>query len=172
MTKVKVVEIENDQIPTQEEVVKEEVEPPTKQLAIEEPKSDEPSSPLSTKAEPEEPNTKSKKDDKITCSTCGKTMLTKTFKYSHQKLCPPKAPPPSPSPPVSKPKESKPKEAKTKAANNMHQYAAEKEQEQPEWDGKVFFDNRQATAQAYHAAREQRVQVRQQRVKSLISQAI
>ena len=172
MTKVKVVEIENEPLPTQDEVVKADVDPPTEQVAIEEPKPEEPSSPLSTKAEPEEPKTKIKKEDKITCGICGKTMLTKTFKYSHQKLCPPKAPPPSPPPQVSKPKDSKPKEAKIKASNNMDQYVAEKEQEKPEWDGKVFFDNRQAIAQAYHAAKEQRAQVRQQRVKSLISQAI
>ena len=172
MTKVKVVEIENEQLPNQEESVKEEVKSPTENLAIEEPKQEEPSSPSSTKAEQEEPKVKNKKEDKVTCSTCGKTMLVKTFKYSHQKLCPPKAPPPSPPPQVSKPKDSKPKEAKTKASNNMHQYVTEKEQEKPEWDGKVFFDNRQAITQAYHVAREQRAQVRQQRVKSLISQAI
>ena len=98
MGKIKVIKIENEELPVKtaepviEEIKAEELEP----LAIEAPAQEaiEPPSPPVSVNEEEKP--KGKKEEKITCEKCGKTMLMKTFKYSHQRLCPPKDPPPSP----------------------------------------------------------------------------
>ena len=117
--------------------------------------------------------TKEKKLEYVTCEVCNKSMLAKTYKYSHQKLCKPEAPPPPPTP------EPKPKRAaKAKAAPKTEQHI-EVYQEPPKqtWDGKVSFNNvrdtppQHSVADLYKAARDQRQQVRT-RVKSLISLAL
>ena len=116
---------------------------------------------------------KEKKLEYVTCEVCNKSMLVKTFKYSHQKLCKPEAPPPPPTP------EPKPKRAaKAKAAPKEPPIEVYQDPPKQTWDGRVSFNNIRDTppqpsvADLYKAAREQRQQVRTQRVKSLISQAI
>ena len=58
-----------------------------------------------------------KEQTNVTCESCGKSMLMKTYKYSHLKLCKPAVPEPPPPPPpepkakakrVAKPKIGKP----------------------------------------------------------------
>ena len=61
---------------------------------------------------PKETKTK-KKDEKITCPVCNKTMLSKTYKYTHQALCKPKEPEPK-APPQPKPKKE-PKQKQKKS---------------------------------------------------------
>jgi hypothetical protein len=168
--KIKVVEIENiempetvetpetvaddsiaDEPPIQEDLKTDEVEPPIQEdLKIDEV---EP---------PKEVKTK-KQDEKITCSICNKTMLMKTYKYTHQNLCKPVEPKSKPTKAVEpikvveeKPK-PKPKEA---ALTNLGEVSFKAFKEEPN------------PLDIYRAAKEQRQQVRIQRVKSLISQAI
>ena len=98
-------------------------------------------------------------------------MLMKTYKYSHLKLCKPAVPEPPPPPPpepkakakrVAKPRIEKPIPAK------------------PEFNGNVSFTHIQETTRElipappdpYTALRQQRMIVKTQRVKHLISQAI
>ena len=109
----------------------------------------------------EEPKTK-KQSEYITCETCNKKILMKPYKYSHQKLCKENAPPPPPPAPEPKPR---PKRV-TKPKQPID---IPKEQPKPESSGVVSFDGFQ---DPYRTMREQRLMVRQQRVKSLISQAI
>ena len=104
-----------------------------------------------------------KQPDYMTCETCNKKILMKTYKYSHQKLCKEKnAPPPPPPTPEPKPRPKrviKPKQS----------IETPTEQPKQESDGVVSFNEFQ---DPYRTMREQRLMVRQQRVKSLISQAI
>ena len=102
-----------------------------------------------------------KKDEKMTCPVCNKTMLSKTYKYTHQALCRPKEPEPK----VPQPKPKKEAKPKTKEIPNVS-FNDFKEMKElmpappPDY------------ATQYRAARDQRQQLRTQRVKSLISQAI
>ena len=171
MGKIKVIKIENEELPakTAEPVIEEiKAEEP---LAIEAPAQEEsePSSPpvnVNEEVEEEKPN--GKKDDKITCEKCGKSMLMKTFKYSHQKLCPPKDPPPSPVIEEVQPVEVKTERKAAKPKETKPVEEVKPEPEKPAWDGTVSF----SPMDAYRAARDQRIQVKQQRVKSLIAQAL
>jgi hypothetical protein len=102
-----------------------------------------------------------KQDEKITCSICNKTMLMKTYKYTHQKLCKPKEPEP-------------PKEEKLKVKKQVKQAEVPSK---PLNLGVVSFTEYTNPVvpdplEVYRAAKEQRQQVRIQRVKSLISQAV
>ena len=121
---------------------------------------------------PPEPKTNTKKEPSmISCENCGKSMLMKTYKYSHMKVCkqveaPPPPPPPPPTP-----------EPKVKAKRAPPKQKAEKPViAKPEFKGEVSFSNFEAPQLShndlYRQAREQRQQVRVQRVRSLISQAI
>ena len=103
----------------------------------------------------------------ITCENCNKKVLMKTYKYSHQKVCKasnvPPPPPPTPEPEPKKAKRvSKPKEKKEEQV----------EVPKPEFNGVVSFDHMKPVIDPYLAMRQERVLKRQQRVKSLISQAI
>ena len=114
-----------------------------------------------------------KEPSMISCENCGKSMLMKTYKYSHMKVCKqvePPPPPPPPPPPTPEPKvRAKPK-PKAKAEKPVIA--------KPEFKGHVSFSNFEAPEHQlshidlYRQAREQRQQVRVQRVRSLISQAI
>ena len=115
----------------------------------------------------------------VTCDVCNKSMLTKTYKYSHQKLCKPSVPEaPPPPPPTPEVKQTSTRAAKAKAKPKAKPEPIEVYEQPPKshWDGKVSFDHLQppppSSHDIYKAAREQRQQVRIQRVKSLISQAI
>ena len=116
-----------------------------------------------------EPKTNTKKQPSmISCENCGKSMLMKTYKYSHMKICKQVEPPPPPPPPTPEPKvRAKPK-PKAKAEKPVIA--------KPEFKGHVSFNNFEAPQLShndlYRQAREQRQQVRVQRVRSLISQAI
>ena len=168
--KIKVVEIENiempetvetpetvaddsiaDEPPIQEDLKTDEVEPPIQEdLKIDEV---EP---------PKEVKTK-KQDEKITCSICNKTMLMKTYKYTHQKLCKPVEPKSKPNKAVESTKvvEEKPKPKPNEVSStNLGEVSFKAFSEEPN------------PLDIYRAAKEQRQQVRNQRVKSLISQAI
>jgi hypothetical protein len=102
-----------------------------------------------------------KQDEKITCSICNKTMLMKTYKYTHQKLC--------------KPKELEPpKEEKLKVKKQVKQVVVPSK---PSNLGVVSFTEYTNPVipdpfEVYRIAKEQRQQFRTQRVKSLISQAV
>ena len=159
--KIKVVEIDNveipetvadepiaDEPPIQEDVKTDEVEPPIQ----EDLKTDEVEPPKEVKTK--------NQDEKITCSICNKTMLMKTYKYTHQKLCKPVEPKSKPNKVVEPPKEKpKPKPNEVSSTNlGEVSFKAFKEEPNP--------------LDIYRAAKEQRQQVRNQRVKSLISQAI
>ena len=159
--KIKVVEIDNveipetvadepiaDEPPIQEDVKTDEVEPPIQ----EDLKTDEVEPPKEVKTK--------NQDEKITCSICNKTMLMKTYKYTHQKLCKPVEPKSKPNKVAEPPKEKpKPKPNEVSSTNlGEVSFKAFKEEPNP--------------LDIYRAAKEQRQQVRIQRVKSLISQAI
>ena len=115
-----------------------------------------------------------KEPSMISCENCGKSMLMKTYKYSHMKVCKPLVPePPPPPPPTPEPKakaKPKPKAAPPKPKAEKPVIA------KPEFSGEVSFSNFEAPqlshTDLYRQAREQRQQVRVQRVRSLISQAI
>ena len=112
------------------------------------------------------PTKQPKKLEYITCETCNKNMLMKTYKYSHQKLCQNKNQPPPPLPPqpvVSKPQPKRAPKPQQKVEDTV-------ETPKPVFNGTVSFNEFQPDP--YIVMREQRVMMRQQRVKSLISQAI
>jgi hypothetical protein len=109
---------------------------------------------------PKEAKTK-KQDEKMTCPVCNKTMLSKTYKYTHQALCRPKEPEPK----VPQPKPKKEPKTKTKDIPNVS-FNDFKEMKE------VMPAPPPDYAAQYKAARDQRQQVRTQRVKSLILQAI
>ena len=158
--KIKVVEVENVEEP---ETVETSDEPQPQEEESDEPQPQEESSEESKIEEvdpPKESNHK-KQDEKITCSVCNKTMLMKTYKYTHHKLCKPKEPEP--------PKEEKPKVKKQVKQKEMSS--------QPSNLGLVSFTEYKENVipdplEIYRAAKEQRQQVRTQRVESLISQAV
>jgi len=166
--KIKVVEVENVETPEPVEKVEapEPTPPPTPEpitdeLEIQEETSEEP------KVEEIETPTEAKpkkQDEKITCSNCNKTMLMKTYKYTHQKLCKPKeleTPKVIETKPKAK-KQVKPKEVIPPPSNlGQVSFTEFKEIQKPP-----------DPLEIYRLAKEQRQQVRTQRVKSLISKAI
>ena len=162
MGKVKVVPVE--QAPEQEQpapvepvvepVAEQAPEPVAEILAIEPPVTEE------IKPAPK------KEQTTVTCENCGKSMLMKTYKYSHLKLCKPAVPEPPPPPePKAKAKiSSKPKVEKPTII-------------QPVFTGEVSFTHVKepdppSHIEIYKQAKDQRQQLRVQRVKSLIAQAI
>lgn len=166
--KLKVVDV--DEVKPAEELIENKIEPEIESSSSsEEVKPEETQAPEIENIEKEEkvekveePKTK-KQPEYITCETCNKKILMKTYKYSHQKLCKEKnAPPPPPPTPEPKPRPKrviKPKQS----------IETPTEQPKQESDGVVSFNEFQ---DPYRTMREQRLMVRQQRVKSLISQAI
>ena len=173
MGKVKVVPVEQEApVETLQPEVKEETpsEPEVKQesLAIEAPVVEE------SKPAPK------KEQTMITCDKCGKSMLMKTFKYSHSKVCKPSTPEPPPPPPTPEPTPPPTPEPKAKVKRAPPKPKAEKTViAKPEFNGQVSFNHFDDAPQhqvshidLYRQAREQRQQVRVQRVRSLISQAI
>ena len=92
-----------------------------------------------------------------TCTVCNKTMLMKTLKYSHPKLCLTNKPP------------TTPRVKKTIAKE-------EPEIQKPVFDGVVRFDNHTSTEikpiDNYNQHRQARILQKQARVKSLISKAV
>ena len=104
-----------------------------------------------------------KQPEYVNCENCNKKVLMKTYKYSHLNVCKgkktPPAPPQAPAPPPT-PSPEKPKRAKQKEEPII--------QEKPEFHGVVSFSN----PDPYTILRQERALIRQQRVKSLISQAI
>ena len=158
--KIKVVEIDNVETPETVETVETLEIPET--VETPEPIADEPPIQEDLKTDevepPKEVKTK-KQDEKITCSICNKTMLMKTYKYTHQKLCKPVEPTKAvePTKVVEEKPKAKPKEA---SLTNLGEVSFKEFKEMPD------------PLDIYRAAKEQRQQVRIQRVKSLISQAI
>ena len=163
--KIKVVEIDNVETPETVETVETLEIPET--VETPEPIADEPPIQEDLKTDevepPKEVKTK-KQDEKITCSICNKTMLMKTYKYTHQKLCKPVEQVPikskskiEPTKEVEEKLKAKPKEA---SLTNLGEVSFKEFKEIPN------------PLDIYRAAKEQRQQVRIQKVKSLISQAI
>ena len=173
MGKIKVVPVDNEAPtdvaqPEVKEEVKEELPPePTEPIEQEIKQELATEAPVSEESKP-----KPKKEQaSITCETCGKSMLMKTYKYSHLKLCRPPVPEtPPPPPPTPEPK------AKAKAKREPKPKAEKPVLEKPEFNGEVSFSHVKESAPShvdiYRQAREQRQQVRVQRVKSLIAQAV
>jgi DNA replicative helicase MCM subunit Mcm2 (Cdc46/Mcm family) len=175
MVKVKVVPVEQEvpvDIPSdvvepdvKEELPSEPSEPEVKQeikteeLAIEAPIVEE------TKPKPK------KEQATITCENCGKSMLMKTHKYSHMKLCKPAVSEPPPPPPTPEPK------AKARAKREPKPKVEKPTPVKPEFNGEVSFTVFKEMPspphiEVYRQAREQRQQVRVQRVENLISEAL
>ena len=111
----------------------------------------------------------------INCDKCNKKVLLKTYKYSHQRVCKARSvtPPPPPPPPPPEPKKERPKRvSKPKEKKEEHLTINEPPMSQkPEFNGVASFDTK-PFIDPYTAMRQERVLIRQQRVKSLISQAI
>ena len=109
-----------------------------------------------------------KEQANVTCENCGKSMLMKTYKYSHLKLCKPAVPEPPPPPPP---------EPKAKAKRVAKPKIEKPTIVQPVFTGDVSFTHIKESAppshvEVYKQAKDQRQQLRVQRVKSLIAQAI
>jgi hypothetical protein len=108
----------------------------------------------------------------VTCEFCKKEMLMKTYKYNHKKLCELKhTPPPPPPTPEPEPKKRVKREPKPKEVKPIE----EKQPEAPQtsqFSGVVSFNDFPRVEDPYQTMRQQRLLVRQQRVKSLISQAV
>ena len=171
MGKVKVVDIEND-VPAPE-AAPPEASPPEEPTPQPESSQTEESQVEVSKPviEEKQPESKKKQLEYVTCDVCNKSMLVKTFKYSHQKLCKPEPPPPPPPTPEPKAK----RVAKPKATPKNEPVEVYQDHSKPAWDGKVSFNAMPPPpnpSELYKAARDQRQQVRTQRVKSLIAQAI
>ena len=165
--KIKVVEIENVETPETVETSSSPEPPPTPEPIAYEPQIQEETSeePKIEEVEPSKEDKPKKQDEKITCSICNKTMLMKTYRYTHQKLCKPKEPEPA-EVVEEKPKakeQTKPKE-KPSQPSNLGQVSFS-EYKEPH---KVIPD----PLEIHRAAKEHRQQIRIQRVKSLISQAV
>jgi hypothetical protein len=170
--KLKVVDVEAAKQPSEEIVEEKPAEEVIEESQPEvEEKQEEPQTPEAPPAEQPAQESKKKEQQYITCQTCNKNMLMKTYKYSHQKLCndknappaPPPPPPPLPPPPEPKPKRvAKPKEPKPET----------KPEPKQENQCVVSFNEFNTPPDPYKAMREQRLIARHQRVKHLISQAI
>ena len=164
MGKVKVVSVEQAPLEVQQPEAPEQVapepevkeEPVAEILAIEAPVVEE----IKPKPKKEQAN--------VTCENCGKSMLMKTYKYSHLKLCKPAVPEPPPPPPP---------EPKAKAKRVAKPKIEKPTIVQPVFTGDVSFTHIKESAppshvEVYKQAKDQRQQLRVQRVKSLIAQAI
>jgi len=162
MGKVKVVPVEQAPVEVQQPEAPEQVapepevkeEPVAEILAIE--------APVFEGAKPK------KEQANVTCESCGKSMLMKTYKYSHLKLCKPAVPEPPPPPPP---------EPKAKAKRVAKPKLEKPTIVQPVFTGDVSFTHIKESAPPSHVevnkqAKDQRQQLRVQRVKSLIAQAI
>ena len=108
-----------------------------------------------------------KEQTTVTCENCGKSMLMKTYKYSHLKLCKPAVPEPPPPPPEPKAKAKRAAKPKVEKPTII----------QPVFTGEVSFTHVKepdppSHIEIYKQAKDQRQQLRVQRVKSLIAQAI
>ena len=171
--KIKVVEVENvETVETSSmNMLSPRIEiqelPPTPEPITDEPQVQYETSeePLIKEVEPFKEAKPKKQDEKITCSICNKTMLMKTYRYTHQKLCKP-IEPEIPKVVEAKPtakKKAKPKEVISKPSN-LGQVSFTEYKD----INKVMPD----PLEIYRAAKDQRHQLRTQRVKSLISQAI
>ena len=126
-----------------------------------------------TKGEEIKPEKKTKATQEIVCEHCNKKMLMKTYKYSHQKVCsanikelPIKEPTPPPlKQPLKEPLKQTLKEPKKQRSDeptaSFDAYGPPLK-EPPET----------SYISEWNDLRQQRQMVRQQRVKSLISQAI
>jgi hypothetical protein len=180
--KIKVVEIENVEMPETVETSSSKMkllsptdetleQPPTPEPITDEPQIQEETSsdePKTQEVEPPKEVKPKKQDEKITCSICSKTMLMKTYKYTHQKLCKPVEPETRrviEAKPKAK-KQAKPKEM-TPQQSNLGQVSFTEFQEMQK-----VMPAPPDPLEIYRAAKEQRQQFRVQKVKSLISQAI
>jgi hypothetical protein len=150
-------------LPTPEPPTPEPTEPQTPKETVEEQLST--IEPEKEEVEPPKESKPKKLEEKITCSICNKSMLMKTYRYTHQKLCKLKEPEPV------KVVEEKPKVKK--------QMKPKETESQPANLGQVSFSEYKEThrvipdpLEIYRVAKEHRQQIRIQRVKSLISQAI
>jgi len=193
--KLKVVDVAPTQAqeaqPPQEEEIKppqvEEVEPPQveevkpsheeeiKPSQEEEAKPNEPAQ--SEQVVEAKPEKKKKPIEEVVCPNCNKKMLMKTYKYSHQKICKPDVHSKAKDLVVqeTQAKEIKPLNSATLRSSNPPTQPAppppppKQLTEKPELA--VTFDAYSQLNQ-WNELRQQRQLVRQQRVKSLISQAI
>ena len=162
MGKVKVVPVE--QAPEQEQ-------PAPVEAAPVEPVAEQAPEPVAERLAIEPPVTEEAKPKKaqanVTCENCGKSMLMKTYKYSHLKLCKPAVPEPPPPPPEPKAKAKRASKPKVEKPTII----------QPVFTGEVSFTHVKepdppSHIEIYKQAKDQRQQLRVQRVKSLIAQAI
>ena len=174
MVKVKVVDV----MPTEElpqEIQPEQTEQPEQpDEPTAEVVEDVPEVPTLDTPVEESKTTKKKTAPTGKCDHCGKEMLMKTLKYSHLKLCMPPAPPPPPPPPIvekPKPKRAPPRAKPQVAASPEPTLAAI---QKPTFDGVVDLGERKGRTQdeLFQQMRQERLQHKQARVKSLISQAI
>ncbi len=167
MGKVKVVPVDEASVEVQQPEVPEQVE----QVAPEPEVKEEPVAEILAIEAPvfEENKPKPKKEQaNVTCENCGKSMIMKTYKYSHLKLCKPAIPEPPPPPPP---------EPKAKAKRVAKPKIEKPTIVQPVFTGDVSFTHIKESAppshvEVYKQAKDQRQQLRVQRVESSIAQAI
>jgi hypothetical protein len=164
---LKVVDVAQEAQPAIEETqIEQPIEEPiqeesVKEVVVEEPPTQEPIHGKTAKT-PEE----------IVCEHCNKKMLMKTYKYSHQKVCkatpPPPPPPPPEHPPTPEPKKSRPPRVSKPKEPIVTPIA------KPIFNNEVSFNEMRAppVVDPCLAMREQRVVMKTQRIKSLISQAL
>jgi len=168
--KLKVVDVaQTEEAPKIEEPVVDKVEEPVVDK-VEEPIEDKVEEPFVEKVEDiqpskeEETKPEKKSTQEIVCEHCNKKMLMKTYKYSHQKVCRANIKE-SPKEPLKEP----PKEPIKRAIQA-------KQHEPPVNEPTASFNSFSPPADTYvrewNDLRQQRQMVRQQRVRSLISQAI
>ena len=176
---LKVVDVAQEAHPAIEET---QAEPPLREdqpiqeEAVKEPVIDEPPAVVNKPLDEPIQGKTAKALEEIVCEHCNKKMLLKTYKYSHQKVCkatpppppPPPTPPPPPPPPTPEPKKSRPPRV-SKPKEPIVAHVAK-----PIFNNEVSFNEMRAppVVDPYLAIREQRVVMKTQRIKSLISQAL
>ena len=126
--------------------------PPVVETKVEEPKAEEPKVELPSIVEP-----KAKSEQMATCELCGKTMLLKNLKYAHPKVCKNKPkPPPPPLPPT---------------PNIIVAKVVVMQNNQPFKEEEYTVQTPSQPSDILQAIRQQRNEVRKQKIKSLIAQA-
>ena len=170
--KLKVVDVvQAEEAPKVEEPIMDKVEEP-------ESKEDEPTKEIieeptqaivpeiiqgATKGEEIKPEKKTKATQEIVCEHCNKKMLMKTYKYSHQKVC---------SANIKEPPLKEPLKEPLKVAISKKQRPDEPTASFDAHSPPLKEPPETTYVREWNDLRQQRQMVRQQRVKSLISQAI
>ena len=99
----------------------------------------------------------------------------KTLKYSHMKLCMPPPPPPPPTPVEKQKVKRAPPKPKPKVVTVQEPEVVAPRETKPTFDGVVDFSDKKRVVsheEQFNLMRQERLQQKHHRMKSLISQAI